>query len=525
MKENKNFQISSVSATRQFWIAALCFAALWTVVPTLVFPNFRPDIIEQFFVGREWTFGSGSHPALTANLLDLTSRIAGIAVAPSLTAALFNLLALWSIHRLAREYLAPGPALAAAFSMFGYWHIFQMEGTNYNNSVTLDAFWIFAAYLAFKAIETEKKGWWFAAGAGIGLGLYFKYTMAVLPLVIVLFLIADRDKRRLWLTPGPWISTGTAFALFAPYAIWLLKTGFFSSITYALGRAPRQLRWWGHLWVPIELLIHQIPLILPPLFCLIPILRHRKTDSVAGEMNLPEAVDNTGWKRRYLGWLLLGPFLFNLTWSALGGVHLRGALGCHIWMPLSIWALVFLSRDVSPRAVKRSCVLSLGFDLVCLIGTAVLVPLAPLFENHVPRYYYPGKEIAALAESIWHEEYPDPLPWVMGVPWNHGPMYDTWPWEAGNVSVYGRDRARVYAGPKYSSWGSFEQVRGEGGLFLWTPSKRDEEFLGVLRRDFPAVRIVGTYSVKPKSRYLEEEIPIGIALIPPSTEDRTGQSQ
>lgn len=521
MKENEPLPPASASAARRFWTAALIFAALWTIVPTLVFPNFRLDIVEQFFVGREWTFGSGSHPALTANLLDLVSRIVGIAAAPSLTAALFNLLALWSIHRLAREYLAPGPALAAAFSMFGYWYLFQMEGTRYNNSVTLDAFWIFAAYLAFKAIETEKKRWWFAAGAGIGLGLYFKYTEAVLALVIVLFLIVDRDKRRLWRTAGPWISTATAFLLFTPYIVWLMRSKFFASLAYAAGNAPRRAGWRGHLLAPLEFLSNQLPLVLPPLFCLLPILRQRKKSASAETAPPAKDAAPDAWKRRFLNWLLFGPLLFNLIWSALGGVYLRCDLGCHIWMPLSIWTIVFLGRDTSPRAVRRSCGVSLAFDAICLFCVAVLVPLAPLFEKNLPRYHFPGRSIAALAEGVWHDEYAEPLPWVMAEPWTGGALYEAWPWLAGNVSVYGRDRARVYSGPSHSPWGSLDQVRREGGLFLWTPGERDEEFLGALRRDFPALRVAGVFTVKPKSRYAKKDVSVGIALIPPETEEKS----
>ena len=93
--------------TGQFWGVALIFAILWIIFPTLVFPNYRLDIVEQFFVGFEWTPGSGSHPALTAIALDLISTLTGRSpAAPYLAAALFNLLALWSIWMLAKEYLS-----------------------------------------------------------------------------------------------------------------------------------------------------------------------------------------------------------------------------------------------------------------------------------------------------------------------------------------------------------------------------------------------------------------------------------
>jgi hypothetical protein len=495
-----------------FWSVFLFFAALWTIVPTFLFPNFRLDIIEQFFVGREWTLGSGSHPALTAVVLDLIARISGIAVAPSLAAVLFHLLALWSIWCLAREYLRPGLALAATFAMFVYWYLFQMEGTRYNNSITLNAFWIFSAWLAYRAIDTEKIRLWFAAGTAIGIGLYFKYTQIVLALVIVLFLLTDRRKRRLWCTPGPWISTFTALTLFLPYILWLVRTGFFASVTYAVGNAPQKSGWTGHILAPLEFLSNQLPLVLPPILCLLP---------VGLSPRLHRSVDRTDWKYRYLNMLLFGPLVFNLLWSAAGGVFLRCDLGCHIWMPLTVWVLVHFGQEASPHRVKRTCTFSLFLDLLCLAGLCVLVPLAPLFEKNLPRYHFPGKDLAALAESIWHENHEGPLPWVTGAPWNHGALYDAWPWLAGNVSVYGHDRARVYSGPKHCSWGTAADVRREGGLFLWTPGDRDEEILEAMKADFPNARLLGTYTIKPKTKFAKGDVSVGIALIPPAPDERS----
>ena len=53
------------------------------------------------------------------------------------------------------------------------------------------------------------------------------------------------------------------------------------------------------------------------------------------------------------------------------------------------------------------------------------------------------------------------------------------------------------------------------------PGERDEEFLGALRRDFPALRVVGAFTVKPKSRYAKKDVSVGIALIPPETEEKS----
>ena len=480
---------------RFFWGCAIVYAVAWTIIPTLVMPNFRLDVVEQFFVGKEWVFASGKHPALTANSLDLVSRFSGIEMAPWLIQALFDLLALWSIWRFALEFLRPLPALASTLAMFCYWYILPIEG--YNNSVTLDTFWIFAILLSYWAIASERLRYWIAAGAAIGIGLYFKYTEIILALIIVLFLISNRQKRFLWGTPGPWVSIVTALIVFAPYICWTIKTGYFGSISYAVGSAPQQSGWSAHILAPLGSIIQQIPLLFAPIVCLMPILRlaHRN-----------HAIGRREWKYSFLNWVFWGPIIFNLVWSAVGGVFLRSALGCHLWMPLTIWLLVFAQKGESVKALEQSCSISIFVNLSILAGFCIVIPLVPLLDKTVPRYYYPGQAIAAKADEIWNGNASVPLPWVTSG--------DYW-WPAGNVSLYSNDRPRVYPGPAICTWADRQDVADEGGLFVWESGSFDEEILSSMKTDFPTAEVVGIYSFKPDTRFVTNEVKVGFALIPP----------
>jgi hypothetical protein len=67
-------------------------------------------------------------------------------------------------------------------------------------------------------------GLWIALGVALGLGLLNKYS--------VLWLIAGlaagillTDKRRMLLTPGPWIALSIAAALFSPHLVWEARRG------------------------------------------------------------------------------------------------------------------------------------------------------------------------------------------------------------------------------------------------------------------------------------------------------------
>ena len=159
-------------------------------------------------------------------------------------------------------------------------------------------------------------------------------------------------------------------------------------------------------------------------------------------------------------------------------------------------------------------------NLLILVAVCVGVTLAPLFEKKLPRYHFPGQELAEKAEAAWREDFDSPLPWVTGEPWSGGPLYEVWPWLAGNVSVYGKDRARVYSGPNHCSWGTPDDLRREGGLFLWTIGNHDEETLEAMRKDFPNAELKPPILLTPKTRFAKvKEIQIGVALIPPEKKE------
>ena len=60
------------------WLRSWCLhAAVWTALPTLLYPNLPLDLIEALTYGREWQLGYDKLPPLPWWLVEIAYRLVG----------------------------------------------------------------------------------------------------------------------------------------------------------------------------------------------------------------------------------------------------------------------------------------------------------------------------------------------------------------------------------------------------------------------------------------------------------------
>ena len=62
---------------RAFTAFLAVHAAVWTLLPTLIYPNLPLDLIEALLYGREWQLGYDKLPPLPWWLVQVAYRLAG----------------------------------------------------------------------------------------------------------------------------------------------------------------------------------------------------------------------------------------------------------------------------------------------------------------------------------------------------------------------------------------------------------------------------------------------------------------
>ena len=510
-------RLSLKEAARLFGIAVFVHVIAWTLLPGLLHSAYKPDVIEQLFIGREWVLASSRHPAFPAILLQLVNFVTCRAfLSPFLTSQLCALATVWGVWRLARTVLTPISALAASSSMLLYWY-FTVESTKYNQNLPYIAFWTLTVVFVFESLRTNKTIYWVLAGICIGLGLFSKFSMILLVASILIYFVYDAKARQTWKTIGPWLSLLSAMLVFLPIPVWMFLKHDFVAPEYITAPDAIPITW--HIGMVLGFLLSQFGILFFPLLPLFFALR----------LPLVSRIDLTADQRechRFLSTMILLPLLLHVV---IGLFYLEGMnvdYGAPLWPTLGILILLaFRNRDddSSEPPQNRRTLFRLAATLVVIEAVFIVIFViqscfSPYLVDKPRRFHFPMASLGATCEKIWTENVGDQCPFVTG----------EW-WLAGNAAEGMRPSPRVHAIGAFENmdfddsptiWSSDEDVNRQGGLILWNPSLYANGQPETLFERFPQATIL-TPLVIPYERF--SNIPstiIGVAIIKPKTPSR-----
>ena len=157
---------------------------------------------------------------------------------------------------MARPLVGTRGALVAVVIIDGL-HYFNYTAAKFNHDVVQLPFWALAGYAFHRALRSGEWRHWLLLGLSIGLSLWAKYFVAVLAIPLAVFMLADRDARKHFATPGPYIALAAAIATMAPHLVWLVQNDFLP-FGYAEHRAVLSRGWYDHFWHPFQFAIGQL---------------------------------------------------------------------------------------------------------------------------------------------------------------------------------------------------------------------------------------------------------------------------
>ncbi len=449
-------------ASRQFpvlaWIAAapgralaailLLHAAVWTALPTLLYPNLPLDLIEALTYGREWQLGYDKLPPLPWWLVEITYRLVGHDFAYYLLAQLAVVAALWLIWLTARPLAGPLGALAAVLIVDGL-HYLNYTSAKFNHDVIQLPFWALAGFAFHRALRGGAIAHWLLLGLAIGMSLWAKYFVLVLAAPLALFVLFDRDARKALATPGPYIAAATALITMAPHLVWLVQNDFLP-FTYAEHRAVPSRGLIGHIWHPLQFAIGQAFFLIPSLLIALPLwFPRRGTD----------ARPTTAFDLRIVACLAFGPMATVLAMSAISGRGTVAMWGYPLWLFLGLW-LVLATRYVfdEARLMRMLCiwaVVFVGLALAFIANYGVL----PNYDHRYRAVFFPGRELGQELSRRYRAVTGRPIDYVIGTMW-----------DGGNIAHYAPNHPRVLIDgkPDRAPWIDLADLRTKGALVVWT---------------------------------------------------------
>lgn len=112
---------------------------------------------------------------------------------------------------------------------------------------SLVAAWAGSLYFLYRALVLEKGRAWLGVGICLGLGMLSKYTIAFLGPAIILFMLMDKQTRKWFVRPQPYLAALLALLFFSPVIIWNAQHQWASFFFQSQGRIAEESLFSTHL--------------------------------------------------------------------------------------------------------------------------------------------------------------------------------------------------------------------------------------------------------------------------------------
>ncbi|MGH6674406.1 MAG: glycosyltransferase family 39 protein [Xanthobacteraceae bacterium] len=459
--------------------------AVWTALPTLLYANLPLDLIEALTYGREWVLGSDKLPPLPWWLVEIMYRLFGADVAYYALAEIVVIIAFALVWATARQLVGPTRALIAVLIIDGL-HYYGYTAAKFNHDVIQLPFWALSGYAFHSALKRGKLRDWLLLGFAFGGALWAKYFVVVLAAPYALFLIFDRDARRVWRTPGPWIGIAFALIIVSPHLVWLIENHFVP-FNYVDARSAAARGWFSHLWHPAFFAVGQLYFLLPTLLIAAMYLwpRHVTPKTVLAVIKsdwkqrprvptqvappdptqaatLPETGPQSradDFDRRIVTVIALGPAAAML---ALIGASGRGTItmwGYPLWLFLGLWIVLFAPRALESWRLRRIVGAWSAVFVALMLAFIADYTVLPLIDHRYRAEFFPGARLAHILTQRFHAATGGkPLHYVIGSMWL-----------GGNLAHYSPDQPHVLIDglPRRAPWVDLNELRAKGAILVW----------------------------------------------------------
>jgi Dolichyl-phosphate-mannose-protein mannosyltransferase len=441
-------------------------AVVWTVLPTLLYPNLPLDLIEALVYGREWQLGYDKLPPLPWWLVQMTYQFVGHDFAYYLLAEIAVVAAFALVFAAARPMVGAVGALVSVLIIDGL-HYLNYTAAKFNHDVIQLPFWALAGFAFHRALRGRRWADWLLLGLALGLSLWAKYFVVVLAAPMALFLLLDRDARKTLATPGPYIAAAAALITAAPHLVWLVKSDFLP-LAYAEHRAVLPRGWYDYLWHPLAFAIGQLFFLLPPLLIAAPLFFPRRTANEPEPQWRPDAYDH-----RIVSLLAFGPMATVLAMAAVSGRGTVALWGYPLWLFAGLWLVMWSSRVFDALRLAR-IVVTWAIVFVCLaLAFVVNYDVLPRFDHRYRAVFFPGASLGRDISRQYQAATGTPLVYVIGTMW-----------DGGNVAHYSPSHPRVLIDgePQRAPWIDLSDLKARGAVVVWTdsdPNKLPAKFAAV----------------------------------------------
>jgi hypothetical protein len=435
------------------WLAVLLQAAMWLLLPLMLYRSPPGDLATVLAFGREYQVGTDLGPPLAFWLADIAFRAAGnYMFGVYLLAQICAVATFSTVYFLARALVGGQQAVLAVLLTMTV-TAFGSAGVEFGPLVLARPLWALLLLHSWQLIGQDRRNVWFVWSIEAGLLLLTTTAAPALLLLVAGFALATARGRRMLMSLDPLYALLVIVVLVLPYLVWLIRADALALPHWpALDDLGARALHWGGLLGGLLLAMSGIVLLV--------ILNSgwfgRKVEEVPIIYRPP--VDPLA--REFVYYFAIGPALGGSLIAGifnLDGVTGGTAVALLMWGLAAIVAtgdLVYLRRQRLLRTVWALALLAPAF---AVIGTTLFLPWTSAAE--VPTSL-PAKAIARFFGDSFERRTNQRLRAVAGEP-NLASL----------VSLdNGRPHLLLDATPERTPWLNAAKFAETGGVVVWRAS-------------------------------------------------------
>jgi hypothetical protein len=205
------------------WIVVLAQAALWLILPLLLYRSPPGDLATVLAYGREYQVGTDLGPPLAFWLADIAFRAAGNHMfGVYLLAQLCFVATFWALYLLGRAVVGGQQAVLAVLLTMTV-TAFSAPGVEFGPLVLARPLWALLLLDSWRLIGQGRRNAWFAWSIEAGLLLLTTSAAIGLLLLVAAFALATERGRRTLKSFDPLFALLVIVVLALPYLIWLVR--------------------------------------------------------------------------------------------------------------------------------------------------------------------------------------------------------------------------------------------------------------------------------------------------------------
>jgi hypothetical protein len=205
------------------WLVVLFQAALWLILPMLLYRSPPGDLATVLAYGREYQVGTDLGPPLAFWLADIAFRAAGNHMfGVYLLAQLCSITTFWALYLLARAIVGGQQAVLAVLLTMTVL-AFSSPGVEFGPLVLARPLWALLLLHSWRIIGQGRRNAWFAWSIEAGLLLLTTSAAIGLLMLVAAFALATMRGRRTLKSFDPLFALLVIVVLALPYLIWLIR--------------------------------------------------------------------------------------------------------------------------------------------------------------------------------------------------------------------------------------------------------------------------------------------------------------